>query len=223
MSKRAIIVVDVQNDFITGSLSLSNCPANHNGAEIVPIINELLQRVPFSVVTISQDWHPKDHISFVDNQHIRTMKEMKDAKVFEEVTFVVEGEDRLQTLWPRHCVQDSKGAELHPALIVPQGAKIIKKGQDPDVDSYSAFWDNSRLRATELEAVLREADVEEVVICGIATDVCVKATALDALDLGFKVTLVSDACRGVEEYAIQRTLDEVKEKGGKVLLASDVI
>ena len=131
-------------------------------------------------------------------------------------------EPREQILWPRHCVQDSHGAEFHPDLVVPPGSVVVKKGKNPDVDSYSAFWDNSKLQATELETVLREAAVEEVYVCGIATDVCVKATAMDALEHGFRVFVVEDACRGVEESAIKNTLEEIRNKGGSVISAEDI-
>ena len=146
------------------------------------------------------------------------------SQVFDNVTFEVDSEiDREQVLWPRHCVQNSKGAELHPDLIVAPNAVIVKKGQDPDVDSYSAFWDNSKLRATELQATLSAAEVEEVFVCGIATDVCVKATTIDALEHGFRVSLIEDACRGVDEKAIRDSLNEIRGMGGKVILAKNLL
>jgi len=236
MSKRALVVVDVQNDFISGSLSLSNCPSKHDGAQVVPIINKLVQETHFDLIAFTQDWHPTNHISFVDNVNLRPFHHSFDrskekVKVFDSVTFKINGASREQVLWPRHCVQESHGAELHPDLVVPpsssssspsQSVVVVKKGKDPEVDSYSAFWDNSKLGATELEASLRAAEVEEVFVCGIATDVCVKATAVDALEHGFRVFLVEDACRGVEEGAIKSALEEIRTKGGKIISARDL-
>ena len=145
-------------------------------------------------------------------------------QVFDEVTFALNStESRSQVLWPRHCVQNSEGAKLHPDLDIPPNAVFIKKGKNPDVDSYSAFWDNSKLKATELESVLREAEITSVYVCGIATDVCVKATAIDALELGFQVFLVKEACRGVEENAIKKALEEISGLGGKIVSMAEVV
>lgn len=227
MAKQALIVVDLQNDFVSGSLSLSNCPSKHDGSEIVPLVNDLVDKPTFDLIVFTQDWHTTDHISFVDNAHLRPFhndctKSLDEVKVFDEVVFAVGDESRHQVLWPRHCVQESSGAELHPGLVVPPKARIIKKGTNPDVDSYSAFWDNAKLKSTELADLLRGEGITSVYICGIATDVCVKATAIDAIELGFEVYLIEDVCRGVDEKNIQLTLEEVKKRGGKVITSLEV-
>ena len=145
-------------------------------------------------------------------------------QIFDEVTFALNSsESRAQVLWPRHCLQDSEGAQLHSDLLIPPNATIIQKGKNSDVDSYSAFWDNSKLKSTELESVLREAGVTAVYVCGIATDVCVKATAIDAIELGFQVFLVKEACRGVEEKAIEKALEEIRGLGGKIVSLEEVV
>jgi len=229
MTRRALIVVDVQNDFISGSLSLSNCPSKHDGGQVVPLINRLVKETKFDLIVFTQDWHPTDHISFVDNVHLRTFhdscnKKSDQVKIFDDVTFQINAsEPRSQTLWPRHCVQESDGAEFHPDLFVPSDAIVVKKGTDPDVDSYSAFWDNSKLKCTPLEALLRDAGIDTVYVCGIATDVCVNFTAVDALDHGFHVYVIEDACRGVDEAAINKTLEEIRSKGGKVISSGDIL
>ncbi len=197
---KALIIVDVQNDFCPGgALEV------REGDQVVPVINRLQPR--FDLVVATQDWHPANHGSFAANHPGRRPGE------------VVELAGLPQILWPVHCVQDTYGAELHPALDRSRIARVIHKGTDPAIDSYSGFFDNGRRAATGLEQYLRERNVDEVYVCGLATDYCVKATALDARSLGFKTSLIEDAARGVELRPgdVQRAIDEMRSAGVEIV------
>jgi nicotinamidase/pyrazinamidase len=175
---KALIIVDVQNDFLPGgALGVPE------GDLVSPVINQLSQ--DFDLVFTTRDWHPADHCSFADSH--------PNAKIGDQI--LIDGQ--AQILWPVHCVQNTPGAELasnlQPKLITAR----IYKGTDPRVDSYSGFFDNQRKRATGLETLLRQHNADDLTIVGLATDYCVKATVLDACDLGFSVTVHENACRAV--------------------------
>ncbi|MCS7238880.1 MAG: bifunctional nicotinamidase/pyrazinamidase [Thermoguttaceae bacterium] len=179
MPRQALIIVDVQNDFCPGgSLPVPD------GDQVVPVINRI--QPLFELVIATQDWHPANHVSFAANHPGRNVGD------------VIEVDGLPQILWPVHCVQDSPGAAFHPDLDTSRIVHIVRKGTDPRVDSYSGFFDNARRRDTGLAKLLRELGVSEVTICGLATDYCVKFTALDAKELGFDTTVIVDACRGVD-------------------------
>lgn len=199
----ALIIVDVQNDFCPGGAL-----AVAGGDLVVPVINAMLPR--FDVVVATQDWHPRDHASFAAN-HSGT-----------QVGQVIELGGLAQVLWPPHCVQNTVGADLRADLDMSGLDGLFKKGTDPLVDSYSGFFDNGRRHATGLGDYLKGRGVTSVFVCGLATDYCVKWTALDALSLGFVTTVVSDACRGVELQSgdSARALAEVQATGGQVVLSS---
>jgi len=171
--KSAFVIVDVQNDFISGSLAIINCSAKQDGEDVVAPINYLLDTVPFDECYYSLDWHPADHVSFIDNVQMRRLYPgSKEPTLYGTVTF--EGPPRMdQVLWPRHCVQESWGAELHKDLKLHPRKNIVYKGVNPDVDSYSAFFDNAKLGKTSLADQIKEAGCTDVYVCGIATDVCV--------------------------------------------------
>jgi len=174
---KALILVDIQNDFLpTGALPV---PA---GDRIIPLVNTLQSR--FEVIVATQDWHPADHRSFAVN-HGRQPGEIIDLG------------GREQILWPVHCVQESYGAELAKALDRSRIARVIRKGQHPEVDSYSGFFDNDRRSATGMERFLRENGIRELFVAGLALDYCVRYTALDACALGFETHLILDATRAV--------------------------
>ena len=176
--------MDVQNDFIDGTLALKNCPAKQDGAEVVPCINYMLDNVPFDVIVYTLDWHPADHCSFIENVHIRKLTEnspsKKNIKAYDTVIFE-DYPDIEQKLWPAHCVQNSPGSQLHPDLIVvdektdPMRRHVVytKKGSKSDIDSYSAFFDNCKLNETTLNIDLKKLGVNELYVCGLAADVCV--------------------------------------------------
>ena len=196
MKKKALIIIDVQNDFMPGGpLGVPG------GDEIVASINK--KSLDFEHVIATQDWHPKDHGSFAMNN--------EDSQEWE----LGELGGLPQVMWPVHCVADSEGAELVKTLNKKALSKIIYKGTDPKIDSYSGFFDNDKKRSTGLGDYLRELSVVEVHIVGVATDYCVKFTALDAMELGFKVIVHKNCIRGVELNPgdIEKALEEMKAAG----------
>ena len=201
----ALIIVDVQNDFCPGGAL-----AVANGDLVVPIVNALLPR--FDLVVATQDWHPADHASFAAN-HPET-----------QVGQVIELGGMPQVMWPPHCVQHTYGAQLRADLDASGLDGVFQKGTDPLVDSYSGFFDNGRQHATGLGDFLKVRGVNEVFVCGLATDYCVRWTALDALLLGFATTVIADACRGVELQPgdSARALDEVRAAGGRVVVSGEI-
>lgn len=224
--RSCLVVVDVQNDFICGTLNISNCPAGQNGIDIIKPINLLLHNTAFDAVFYTQDWHPEDHISFADNKYLHkfhpTSKiSVNDAKVFDTVVF--NGTTPItQTLWPRHCVQNTWGSELHKDLNIVKGSVKIYKGSNPKVDSYSAFWDNLKINETPLGAEIRKRNITDVCVCGLAYDICAGATALDALSLGFRTIFIEDCTRGVDLKEIEKMREKIREGYGVIVDSSEV-
>ena len=175
----ALIVVDVQNDFCPGGAL-----AVPDGDAVVAVANALMHK--YDTVVLTQDWHPVDHGSFAANHPGRSPGEVIDLAGLDQI------------LWPVHCVQGTEGAAFHPDLHTATAAAVFRKGTDAKIDSYSGFHANGHRRATGLADWLRERAIGAVTICGLATDYCVRFTALDAVREGFEVTLVLDGCRGVE-------------------------
>jgi nicotinamidase/pyrazinamidase len=176
---RALILVDLQNDFCPGGAL-----AVARGDETVEVANRLLPY--FSTVVATQDWHPADHQSFAAAHPGRKPGE------------VIELGGLRQVLWPPHCVQGTRGAELHGRLVRSKLTEVFHKGTDRTIDSYSGFFDNGHKKSTGLADWLRERWITRVYVMGLATDYCVKATALDALELGFDTWVIEDGCRAVE-------------------------
>src|SRR5688500_8567645 len=162
----ALIIVDIQNDFVAGG----TLEVPH-GEQIIPLVNELADL--FDLVIATQDWHPQTHKSFASNH--------ADRKPFEKI--ILGGLE--QVLWPDHCVQGTFGAEFHPQLRMNNVEAIFRKGMEPEIDSYSGFYDNGRKKSTGLAGYLKERKVETVFVCGLAADYCVFYTAQDALKEGF--------------------------------------
>jgi nicotinamidase/pyrazinamidase len=177
--ERVLLIIDVQNDFCPGG-SL----AVEEGDAVVPVINRIMPL--FSRAVATQDWHPSDHVSFAASHPGRKPLDVVDASGIEQV------------LWPDHCVQGTRGAELHPRLEVGRIELVLRKGLRRMLDSYSAFFENDHATDTGLRFYLKGMRARDIFICGLATDYCVLASALDARRLGFRVTLVRDACRGVD-------------------------
>lgn len=175
----ALLLIDIQNDFLPGGAL-----AVPGGDEIIPIVNALMPG--FELIVATQDWHPPDHGSFAANH--------PGKQVFETVDL----HGLPQTLWPVHCVQNAGGALFASALETRRIARVFPKGTDARIDSYSGFFDNGHRGDTGLAGWLRGQGVTELTLCGLATDYCVKFTALDALECGFKVNLHLAACRGVD-------------------------
>jgi len=189
---RALIVVDIQNDFCEGG-SLAVPKAN----KIIPIVNDLMLSGEFDYIVATKDWHPANHKSFASNH---------DGK---NVFDVVKLGNVDQVLWPDHCVQGKMGAELHSDLEQAYIDEWVVKGTNSEVDSYSGFFDNGHLFETDLADLLDDCDIDEVYIVGLATDYCVKFTALDAVDLGFDVCVITDAVAGLD--GAKAALKEMEE------------
>ncbi|MDI6027335.1 bifunctional nicotinamidase/pyrazinamidase [Corticibacterium sp. UT-5YL-CI-8] len=179
MNAEALVVIDVQNDFCPGGAL-----AVAGGDEIVPIVNRLIASSDHVVLT--QDWHPAGHSSFASYHPGR--------QPFETTTMPY-GE---QVLWPDHCIQGAWGAEFHPELVWTRAELIVRKGFDPAIDSYSAFYENDRATPTGLAGYLRERGIGKVVLVGLATDYCVAYSALDAAGHGFDTTVLLEACRAID-------------------------
>ena len=175
----ALLVVDIQNDFLPGGAL-----AVPDGDQVIPIANRLVGF--FSLILATQDWHPANHGSFAANHLNRHPGE------------VINLNGIMQVLWPVHCVQGSSGAAFSAQLRTKRFSKVFRKGIDPGIDSYSGFFDNGKRRSTGLAEYLRDRRVNQLFICGLATDYCVKFSALDAVDSGVRTHVIEDACRGVE-------------------------
>jgi len=203
---KALIIVDMQNDFVEGGAL-----AVKGGKELVPLINKLQTR--FDLVVATQDWHPASHGSLADN-HV-------DKKPGD----VVDLGGIPHHLWPAHCVQDTLGADFVAGLDREKWAAVFQKGTDPEVDSYSGFFDNGKRHATGLGEFLKKWSVTEVYVLGLATDYCVKFTALDAVALGFKTTLIEDASRGVDLHPgdVQKAISEMRQAGVTIKQAADLL
>jgi nicotinamidase/pyrazinamidase len=190
-----LIVVDVQNDFCPGGAL-----AVPHGDEVIPVINRLAER--FEHVVLTQDWHTKAHLSFAS---AHPGKEPFDA---------IDVAYGSQILWPEHCVQGTRGAAFHAGLRADRAELIVRKGYRPEIDSYSAFFENDRSTPTGLGGYLRERGLTHVVLAGLATDFCVRFSAEDAHALGFHVTVVDDACRGIDTAgSLQATRDRLAALG----------
>lgn len=217
----ALVIVDVQNDFIDGSLSLKNCPAGQDGSAVVPVINSILDSVNFDTVVYSLDWHPQDHISFIDNVGNRKLDASSKVSADEAQlmdTVVFEGPPLTeQQLWPAHCVQNSWGSKLHDDLKVIPDAVYIYKGTNPNIDSYSAFWDNNKLSQTALVQELTKRGVTDVYCVGLALDICVGSTTLHSIEHGFRTVMVENCCRCVSLEGQDSMKSKIKKAGGIVV------
>lgn len=191
----ALLIIDLQNDFCPGgSLAVSE------GDMIIPIVNRIAPE--FGIVVATKDWHPNEHISFA-SRHGKTPFE------------TIEVDSGTHVLWPDHCIQGEPGASLHPELDQRPLSMVLHKGTKRELDSYSAFLENDHATPTGLEGYLRAHGISRVFICGLATDVCVKFSALDAVQAGFETYVIEDACRGVDvpEGSVDSALHEMTEAG----------
>ena len=205
IKKKSLLMIDLQNDFCTGgSLAVPF------GEEVIPLANQL--QACFELVIATQDWHPQDHASFASRHKGRQIGE------------VILLSDVSQILWPDHCVQQTKGAAFHPLLNTQKIKKIFHKGMNKTVDSYSAFFDNAHHHSTGLHDYLHAEHVSDIYLMGLATDYCVKYSALDAIHLGFNVFVIQDACRGValQSDDIDLAFDEMKKAGARLITCSDL-
>lgn len=191
----ALIGIDIQNDFCPdGALAVGD------GDAVVPRVNALMDR--FAVTILTQDWHPPAHQSFAANH--------PGAAPFSQKHMPY----GAQVLWPRHCVIGSHGAAFHPGLHADRADMILRKGTNPAIDSYSAFFENDQRTPTGLEGYLRSRGITTLTLAGLATDFCVAYSALDATRLGFAVTVQLDACRSIDlDGSLAEAMDRMRAAG----------
>lgn len=202
--RSALIVVDVQNGFTSGG----NLEVAH-AEQIIPTINQLARH--FDNIVLTQDWHPENHISFVENHPNR--------KSYDLISL----DYGPQVLWPSHCVQGTQDAEFHPDLNIPTAQLIIRKGFRSQIDSYSAFMEADHKTTTGLAGYLKERGIDTVYIVGIATDFCVAWTAMDAAKLGFKAFVISDATKAIDlQGSLQHAWQEMLAVGVKRMISKDI-
>jgi len=202
----ALLLIDLQNDFLPGGA----VPVPH-GQAVLPLANQL--QGAFKLVVATQDWHPANHKSFASNHPGR---KPGDTRLLKKIP---------QTLWPAHCVQNTHGAELSTALMLNRVNKVFRKGTDADIDGYSAFFDNGHTLATGLHEYLQEKRVKDVYVLGLGTELCVKATALDAVALGFKTFLIEDACRSfnLKPEDAKAAIEELRVAGTTVIQSRSLL
>lgn len=201
---KTLIIVDVQNDFLPGGAL-----AVPGGDEVIPVINRVQDR--FRLVVATQDWHPAGHGSFASAHSGKVPFDKTELFGLEQV------------LWPDHCVQGTRGADLCPALLSGRIEAIFRKGTDPRIDSYSGFYDNGHRKRTGLAGYLRDKGVTEIVVAGLAGDFCVYYTVMDALEEGFRVTLLGDACRPIDAQQYENRKRDIVRKGGVIAGSEEVL
>lgn len=208
MKKKALLVIDVQNDFCAGGNL-----AVPNGDDVVPVVNTLMAQGGYDLIVASQDWHPAGHGSFASQHAGKSVFEMGELS------------GKPQVMWPDHCVQGTKGADFHAGLDSARFDFIQQKGMNPAVDSYSAFRDNDRAALTGLAEYLKAQGVTELHVCGLATEYCVMFSAKDAIELlqGVKVVFIEDASRGIDPVAVQSAKADMKAAGVVIAQSNDFL
>lgn len=201
---KALVIIDVQNDFMPGgSLEVPE------GDLIVPVINRIQGK--FDLVAITQDWHPQNHVSFASNH--------PTERTFNKI--YLHGADQI--LWPDHCVQGTQGASFHHDLETDGVAAIFRKGMNPLVDSYSGFYDNRHQISTGLSGYLKEKGITELFFCGLAADICVYYTIIDALKEGFSSTLIEDASRPLNNETFPFIKQDLITRGARIINSEEII
>ncbi|NRP86059.1 hypothetical protein GFPCMMHI_01962 [Ensifer adhaerens] len=205
---KALLLIDIQNGFCPGG----NLPVP-DGDQVVPVANALIDSGRYDLVVASQDWHPAGHGSFASAHPGKKPFEMG----------MLSG--KPQMMWPDHCVQNTEDAMFHPDLNADGIDFVQQKGQNPAVDSYSAFRDNDQAALTGLAARLRSEGVTELDLCGLATDYCVKFSALDAVEMlpGVTVRFIEDASRGIDPAGVKAAIDEMRTRGVAIIGSKDVL
>ncbi|AGF76079.1 bifunctional nicotinamidase/pyrazinamidase [Bartonella vinsonii] len=202
MEKKALIVIDVQNDFLPGGAL-----AVPQSDTIIPAINNLIDQ--FDHVILTQDWHPKNHCSFASSYSEKAPYD------------TVELDYGPQIVWPDHCIQGTQGAEFHTSLRIEKTQLILRKGYNKKIDSYSAFFENDQTTPTGLQAYLKEHGFTKLAMCGLATDFCVGFSALHAIQCGFKVSVSLNACAGIDlNGSLNTMLKTMNESSIELLMAS---
>lgn len=194
---KALIIVDVQNDFLPGgSLAVDE------GDKIIPVINQLQSQ--YDLVVATQDWHPANHKSFASQHNQKNVYDITDLNGLQ------------QTLWPDHCVQATEGAEFSTALHTNKIEAIFRKGMEVEIDSYSGFYDNGKLKSTGLADYLKGRNIDAVDVCGLAADFCVYYTAIDALELGFQSAIIEDAVKPIDADNFEKLKIDFQQRNGLI-------
>ncbi|HET8854639.1 MAG TPA: bifunctional nicotinamidase/pyrazinamidase [Salinimicrobium sp.] len=200
---RTLILVDIQVDFMPGgALEVSG------GDKIIPVVNSIIPK--FDLVIATQDWHPENHKSFASNHPGR--------KEFE--TIKLGGMD--QTLWPDHCVQGTRGAEFHTDLQTNRIEAVFRKGMESKIDSYSGFFDNGHKKTTGLAGYLREKGAGEIFFCGLAGDICVYYSLIDALEQGFETGYIEDGSMPLDPEGFEKIRKDMIARGAKIITSSEI-
>ncbi|MGO6671280.1 bifunctional nicotinamidase/pyrazinamidase [Rhizobium leguminosarum] len=205
---KALLLVDIQNGFCPGG----NLPVP-DGNKVVPVANRLIDSGKYDLIVASQDWHPSGHGSFASAHPGAAPFEMGELS------------GKPQMMWPDHCIQGTLDAELHPELKSEEIDLIQQKGEDPDIDSYSAFRDNDRDASTGLSDFLEDQGVTDLDVCGLATDYCVKFSALDALEMmpDVRVRFIEDASRGITPEGVAAAIEEMRAHGIAIIDSAKVL
>ena len=194
----ALILIDIQNDFLPGgSLEVPK------GDEIIDNVNSIMDN--YNIVVATKDWHPKDHISFASNHKNKNVGQ------------IIKINNLDQMLWPDHCIKDSKGSEFPEKLDSHKIHKIFYKGVDSNIDSYSGFYDNGKIRSTGLSNFLKKSNINQVDIVGLATDYCVKYSSIDAYNEGFKTKVLCSCVRGISVQTTETAFKEMKDMGISII------
>lgn len=200
---KTLIIIDAQNDFMPGgSLAVPD------GDKIIPVINSIQHK--FDLVVAAQDWHPKDHVSFASNH--------PGKDIFDEIK--IHGQP--QTLWPDHCVQNTQGALFHADLQSARWEAIFRKGTDPGIDSYSAFYDNGHKKSTGLTGYLKEKGASQIFFSGLAADICVYYSIKDAFKEGFACFLIKDATKPIDLDAYNSIKKELASLGVQIISSGEI-
>ena len=200
----ALLMIDIQNDFCPGGAL-----AVDEGDKIVSSTNSIQEK--FTVKILTQDWHPKNHKSFASNH--KNKDPMSTTQMFYGT----------QVLWPDHCIQGTEGSKFHAKLITDNADLIIRKGFRPEIDSYSAFFENDQKTPTGLDGYLKSRGLNTIYLCGLALDFCVYFSAIDGAKLGYNVTVIKDACRAIDlNGSLQNSLNDMKSKGVKLSSISEL-
>jgi len=195
---KALVIIDVQNDFLlNGSLEVSN------GNDVIEPINEIISN--YKLVVATKDWHPLDHVSFASNH------------LGKNIGDIIKVNNIDQILWPEHCVQESRGSDFPTTLNFKTINKIIYKGTNSQVDSYSGFHDNGRIRSTGLSNYLKANNVTSIDYVGLVTEYCVKFTVFDSIKEGFKTRVILKGIKGINLEESNKALEEMKLKGINLL------
>lgn len=205
---KALLLIDIQNGFCPGG----NLPVAE-GDRIVPIANALIENGGYDLIVASQDWHPENHGSFA-SQHA-------GMKPFD----MGELSGKPQVMWPDHCIQGSVDAQFHPDLNTESFDYVQQKGENPAVDSYSAFRDNDQAAVTGLADYLTRQGVTTLDVCGLATDYCVSFSVQDALEMlpGIKVRFIEDASRGIDPEGVKAAIATMRTKGADIVTSKDIL